>query len=422
MKNFIIKGDICYSIDLQQLYVKEDGYLVCENGISAGVYPLLPERYKNFHCYDYSGKLILPGLIDLHVHAPQYPFRGLGMDLELIEWLNTHAYREEENYEDEAYAEKAYDIFVSDLKNSATTRACIFGTVHVKATSLLMKKLEKAGIAAFVGKVNMDRNCPESLKEKSVSKAIQEMEQWIGEVQNLTRVKPILTPRFIPACSDNLMAALSVLQKKYSLGVQSHLSENLNEIEWVRQLHPEVSCYADAYLKYQMFGGDVPTVMAHCVYSSDEEIKLLKDRQVYIAHCPESNMNLSSGIAAARRYLKEGIKMGIGTDMAAGTSLSMFRAMASAIQVSKLRYRLVDSSYSPLKLSEVFYLGTKGGGSFFGNVGSFEKGYELDALVLDDTNMKGMRSLEIGERLERMLYMDDQTKLVAKFIAGKKLL
>ena len=145
MRNYVIKGNICYSKTSDEICIVENGYVVCENNLCAGVYETLPKCYEAFPCYNYEDKIVVPGLVDLHVHAPQYSFRGLGMDLELIDWLNTYTFVEEAKYKDMEYAEKAYDIFVEDLLKSATTRACIFGTIHTDATLLLMKKLEEAG-------------------------------------------------------------------------------------------------------------------------------------------------------------------------------------------------------------------------------------------------------------------------------------
>ena len=167
MKKYALKGNICYSRDRKDLCIMEDSYVVCEEGICLGAFKELPESLKDIPYYDYTDQLIIPGLVDLHVHAPQYSFRGLGMDLELIDWLNTHTFVEEAKYEEIEYADRAYEIFVEDLLSSATTRACIFGTMHIEATKLLMKKLEHAGMKAYVGKVNMDRNSPDYRCEDS---------------------------------------------------------------------------------------------------------------------------------------------------------------------------------------------------------------------------------------------------------------
>ena len=148
----------------------------------------------------------------------------------------------------------------------------------------------------------------------------------------------------------------------------------------------------------------------------------MKKQGVYVAHCPQSNTNLSSGIAPARHYLEAGLHVGLGSDIAGGTSLSILRAMADAIQVSKLYWRLVDSSAKPLTLEEAFYLGTEGGGSFFGKVGSFREGYEFDAVVLDDASLDHPQELSVRARLERAAYLADDRNLTAKFVAGQKIL
>ena len=168
-----------------------------------------------------------------------------------------------------------------------------------------------------------------------------------------------------------------------------------------------------------MFGNDCKTIMAHCVHSTEDEIKMMKDQGVFIAHCPESNTNLSSGVAPIRKYLDMGMKMGLGSDVAAGSTLSMFTVMSMAIQCSKLRWRLSDQELKPLNIEEVFYLATRGGGEFFGKVGTFEKGYEFDAVVLDDSSLRHPQELTVKERLERMIYLADDRNVVAKFVNGK---
>ncbi|MCI8884791.1 MAG: amidohydrolase family protein, partial [Dorea sp.] len=350
--------------------------------------------------------------------------RGLGMDLELLEWLDTHTFPEESRYKDLDYAEKAYGIFAEDLKQSATTRAVVFGTVHVPATGLLMEKLEDTGLVTYVGKVNMDQNSTDDLRETDAVTALDATAAWIEETKGkYQNTRPILTPRFAPTCSGPLMEGLGKLQREYGLPVQSHLSENLSEIEWVKELFPWSSCYGDVYEHYGLFGGQAKTVMAHCVHSSDTEVELMKKKGVYVAHCPQSNINLSSGIAPIRRYLEEGIPVGLGTDMAGGANISMFRCMADAVGVSKLYWRLADQGKRPLAMEEVFYLATKGGGSFFGKAGSFEEGYELDALVLDDKGIRSTRTLGTKERLERCIYLAEEGKrLAGKYAAGKKVI
>ena len=233
----------------------DDGYLVCENGRIAGVFSALPAQYAALPLLDYTGKLILPGMTDLHVHAPQFAFRGLGMDLELLEWLNTYTFPEESKYADLEYADRAYTSFVDHLRRSTTTRAAIFATIHVPATRLLMEKLEASGLVTYVGKVNMNRNCPPYLRELSTNHSLRDTERWILDTKDaFQRTKPILTPRFIPSCTDDLMFGLARLREQYDLPVQSHLSENYSEIDWIRELCPKSKFYGDAYDQFGLFG------------------------------------------------------------------------------------------------------------------------------------------------------------------------
>ena len=421
---FALLGNIIYAKEIGTLEILEQQYLVCEDGKVQGIYPELPEEFRNIPVENAGDRLIIPGLTDLHVHAPQYSFRSLNMDMELLEWLETNTFPEESKFRDLEYAKKAYGIFVKNLKHSATTRACVFATIHKDATLLLMDQIEEAGIAAMVGKVNMDRNSPDYLREISAQASAKATREWIQAVaeRHYERVQPILTPRFTPSCSDELMELLHGIQKETGLPVQSHLSENPGEIAWVQELCPWSEFYGDAYDHFGLFGGECRTIMAHCVYSGEEEIQRMKENGVFIAHCPESNTNLASGIAPARRYLDEKIPMGLGSDVAGGTTENMFAAMRHAIQESKLRWRLSDQSLKALNVEEVFYLASKGGGAFFGRVGSFEPGYEFDAVILDDARLEHPQPLNVKQRLERVIYLGDEREVAGKYVAGRKVL
>ena len=428
--SFIIKGNICQTINPKQLDLHEKSYVVCENGVSKGVFEELPKEYAGLPIYDYGDALIFPGMVDMHVHAPQYAFRGTSMDLELMDWLSRYTFPEEEKYENLEYAEKAYSLFVNALKNGATTRACIFATRHRFATELLMKMMEESGLISYVGKVNMDREASEKLTEDSADRSAYDTFGWINAVKDkFKKTKPILTPRFIPCCTDKLMEELREIQMAYGIPVQSHLSESKGEIEFVKFLRPENAFYGDSYNEYDLFGKnddidtDVKTVMAHCVWSSDEEVELMRKNGVFIAHCPASNMNLTSGIAPIRKYLDLGLNIGLGSDIAGGHSESIFRAITDTIQVSKMYFRMVNENYKPLVFSESFYLATKGGGEFFGKVGSFEDGYDFDAIVLNDNVLSHPQTLNLAERMERAVYLGlDEKNLTAKFVAGTKVL
>lgn len=424
MKNsFALKGNICYSSNTSEIVACGRAYLVCYNGVSQGVFSELPLEYDWLPVVDYGDNMIIPGLTDLHVHAPQFAFRGLGLNFELLEWLEKRAFPEEVRYGDLKYAEKAYAAFVSDLKKGPNTRAAVFATRHVAATKQLMDMLEESGLVTMVGKVNMDRNSHEELQEAGAGQSAKNTAVWMAAARGKYKnTSPIITPRFIPACSDELLTRLGKMARELSAPVQSHLSENKAEVLWVKELCPWAANYGAAYDHFGLFGGGVPTIMAHCVYCTDAEIELMRERGVFVAHAPQSNTNLSSGIAPVRKYLKAGLPVGLASDVAGGNDTSILRIMRSAIEVSKLRWRLVSSDEKPLTTAEVFHMGTAGGGAFFGKVGSFEQGFEFDAVVIDDTNLAAPYELSLTDRLDRIIYFADDRNIKAKYVRGKNIL
>ncbi len=299
----------------------------------------LNDKYKEYPIKDFTGKMIIPGFIDLHLHAPQYPNRGgLGLDKELIPWLDTYTFPEEAKYGgDMEYAKRVYSKLIKDLWREGTTRSVIFSSIHTESTKLLMDMLIEAGLGAYVGKVNMDRNTTPELTEDT-QRSIVETEEIILEYRNKSDlVKPIITPRFVPTCSVELMKGLGKLAINHGVPVQSHLSENTSEVEWVRELHPELPNYASVYNEYGLFG-QTSTVMAHCIYNTEDEIELMKKNGVFVAHCPYSNYNLSSGIMPVRKFLDNKIQVGLGSDISGGNSLSIPSVITAAIQASKMKW------------------------------------------------------------------------------------
>lgn len=416
-ETLILKGNIIYAQTPDELTTLQSGYIVSEDGVVTGVFAQLPEQYDSAVVTDYGDCLIIPGLADLHLHAPQFAVRGMGMDLELIPWLKKYAFPEEARYSDLEYAAAAYGAFCAALKSGVTTRASVYATVHVPATHMLMQMLEESGLVTYVGKVNMDRNCSDNLVEKT-SDSVSDTEDWIRRSQEAYKnTRPVITPRFVPTCTAELMEKLGGLAGRYQVPVQSHLSENRYEISWVKELHPDSETYSHVYRRYGLFGQQ-PTVMAHCVHLTDSDMDFIRDSGVYVAHCPQSNINLCSGIAPVRRMLDKGLRVGLGTDVAGGFSVSMFRAVSDAIQSSKLYSVFADKDAAPLTLPEAFYMATKGGGSFFGNVGSFEPGYELDAVVLSDSGINSLSALTLAQRLERVVHLSDDRNIRAKYVRG----
>lgn len=412
----VVKGDFVSAVTKDLLVTHPHACLLCENGKTVDIVNKIPEgQWQHVPCFDFSGMLIIPACVDLHVHAPQYAFRGIGMELELIDWLTTYTFPEEARYADSAYAERSYSLFADDLAASSSCRVVVFGTIHQQANLILAEKLSKKGIPCLVGKVNMDRNAPDYLCETSES-SFAATKAFIRAFKAADSVAPIITPRFVPSCTPTLLKNLGTLALDNDLPIQSHLSENKKEIAWVKELHPECSSYAQVYDSFGLL--TKRTILAHCVHPLEEEIELLIKRGTYIAHCPESNINLTSGIAPVAHLLDAGVHVGLGSDVAAGSQLSIFSAMKIALQSSKMRKYFYEGERS-LSVAEALYLGTKGGGSFFGNTGSFEKNFWFDAVVIDDSGFSMRTDFSIEQRLERAIYVAERHNMAAKFIQGR---
>ncbi len=416
--DFAIKGDFAYCLEDRTTKYSPDSYAVCINGKCAGLFKTLPQEFKNLPVKDYSGYMIIPGLVDLHLHASQFRLTGSRMDEQLLEWLQNNVFPEEGKFSDLDYAKKIYFDFTKDLKNSATTRASIFATIHPKSTISLMQALEDSGLKTFAGLVEMDRNSPDFLLQKDVKKAAADTRAWLEKSSIFKNCRPILTPRFVPSCTDELMGELSKIRDEYNLPVQSHLSENLGEIDWVKNLSPASKFYGQAYDSFGLFGGhgEGKCVMAHCVHSTEDEVDLMQKNGVFVAACPVSNVNLTSGIPPLRKYFDRKINMGFGSDIAAGSSLSIFEAMKTSVQTSKIR-AMTCKDEKALSAEDAFYIATIGGGSFWGKVGSFIPGWDFDAVVIEKDSHSDCDPLKV--RLEKAIYADAKAK--AKFVCGAQI-
>ena len=415
----VYKAHILFTKEKDRFEVYENGYVaVGDDGRVTGVAKNLDELdCEGAEIVDFGDKLLIPAMNDMHVHAPQVHNQGVAMDLELLPWLQNYTFPEESKYADVEYAERMYRRFMHTQWLFGTMRSVVFGTVHTESTRRLMQLYQEAGMGALVGKVAMNRNCPEALCE-DVEATIAGNEKLIAEFGNPDgMVRPIITPRFVPSCSPELLKACGELANKYQLPVQSHLSENVSEIAWVAELEPESKSYGDAYNRYGLFG-QTPTIMAHCVWTKGHELELMKQNGVMVAHCPTSNFNLSSGMAPIRSLLDEGVRIGLGSDISGGHDLNMFRMLVYAIQVSKMQYQQ-DHSKAFLTLPETFWIATKSAGSFFGKVGSFEPGYEFDALVIND-DVLYPDEYSLVHRLERFIYLGDDRQIVYRFCKGKE--
>lgn len=430
----IIKGNIIYTKEKDSFEVIEDGFLVAEDDIIIDVFPSVDalssvvglmdldhlidgQTIEGIMYRDYKDAVVIPSFIDLHVHAPQYMQMGIGLNLELIDWLNQYTFMLEGRFADVNYAKKVYPYFVEDLYQHGTLRAVIYGTIHNEANMVLVEELVKRGLKAYVGKVNMNRHAPVSLVQ-TTERSVRETEEFIEALAEYKHIKPIITPRFAPSCSQELLLALGDLADKYHLPVQSHLAENKGEIGWVKDLFPTSKHYSDVYDMTGLYISE-RTLMAHGIYLNEDEITLALEKSIYLVHCPSSNMNLTSGIMPLTSYLDQGMLIGLGSDVGAGHTLSMNNAITSAIQCSKIRH-VSSEKERILKESEAFYLATKSNGRFFGKVGSFEPGYQLDALIIKDPHPV-MEALAPMEQLQRFLYCGGPDSILDRYLGGIRL-
>jgi len=347
--------------------------------------------------------------------------RGMGMDLPLLEWLKTYTFQTEARFQDTDYARRVYQKLASELLCNGTTRVCIYSSIHADATLVLMEELENAGIGGYVGKVNMDRNTAPELTETPEG-SLAETRRFIEEcrARRYKHLSPILTPRFTPSCSDALLEGLAKIADEYDVPIQSHLSENDIEIELVKKLCPDCEGYWDSYARRGLWRDG--TIMAHCVHSDEAERAAIKDAGVWVAHCPDSNTNIYSGVAPVRVMLDEGIRVALGSDIAGGAKLSMFHVMGEAIRASKTRYYYSGKREQErfLTVSEAFYLATSAGAAYFGAGPGFAKGDMLHAAVLSDETLPPSRKLTSLERLERLIYADDARCVRAVWSEGVK--
>lgn len=413
----ILRGSILYATPDQKIISIPKGFIVSNKGKIKGVYETLPSEYDGFVIEDYGDNLIIPAFCDMHLHASQFYQRGVGMDVQLLEWLDTYTFPNEASFKDESMAKDVYSKFVKELIKQGTLCASIFATVHLEATTILANLLEQAGIRSFVGKVNMDMNCPDYIKEDSL-KSLEDTKEFIERTKNNKFAKPIITPRFSPSCTEKLHKMLGDLSIETNTFVQSHLCESIGEIDFVKELFPSYEHYSDVYMKNNLLGPE-KSIMAHCIFLDDMDKKAVKENNTLLVHCPTSNSNIVTGFMRAKELLDNGYNLAMGTDIGGGNQTQMYKEMASAIRTSKLLSYQEQKNHT-LSIGDVFYMATAGGGSFIGNTGSFMPDYDMTALVIDDSDIDGFK-LEPLQRLERFCYIGDDRNIIARYSVGKKL-
>jgi len=296
-------------------------------------------------------KFLIPGFVDTHIHAPQYPNAGTGIDLTLLDWLNKYTFPTEKKYQDLKFASEIYNKVVQRTLQNGTTTACYYASLHLEATKLLVDIVSQKGQRALIGKVCMDRNSPVDYVE-STQDNLNNTEKLIIHCQskNVNLITPIITPRFVPTCTDELMKGLSELAKKYNVPIQSHISENKGEVEWVKELYPNLKNYAQVYDQHGLLNNK--TIMAHGIFLTDEELVLFRERKSGLCHCPISNYSLHSGILDVIRALNAGVKVGLGTDISGGYSPSILQNIRAAI-IASSTLQFSDDKYIPLGYKEI---------------------------------------------------------------------
>ena len=398
---YLIQGHIIEAKCFGDPVITENGFLAVEDGIVKGVYSTIPAEFSGAARIDYSGKLILQGFSDMHLHAPQYPMLGMGMDLPLMDWLKAYTFKTEARFADNGFAREVYARLASELVKNGTTRVCIYSSTHTDATLILMEELENAGIGGFVGKVNMDRASGECQELTEESK--RETLRWLDESARFSRIRPILTPRFTPSCSNELMDWLGKVAAERGIFVQSHLSENKREIELVHELHPDCEQYWQTYEKYGLWTDH--TIMAHCVHSD-----------------ADSNINICSGFAPVRQMKERGVWVALGSDIAGGAQLPMLQVLTGCLRMSKARAIETEGKEPFLTVGEAYYLATSAGSRYFGDVDGFAPGNPLHAVVLDESRLPpSARELTIKERFERAVYLADDRSIAAVYGGGRKI-
>ncbi len=415
------RGNIIFAPVLGELVcLPQHTVVVEENGKINGVYSSLPHHLEDIEIEDYGDKLIIPAFTDLHLHSSQLPNRAMGYDGAFSQWLTQYTYPAERMYAKPEYAHKVNGMLISELIKNGIMRSVIMSSVSLESTADLMEQFIQSGLSAYIGKMNSDLGAFGKANETTEASKRETLELIARYANQNERVHYILSPEFIPCCTDEMMVFLGELALSHKLPVQSHIAESPWDVGAVAARYPKDSVYAAVYRRFGLFG-QMPTVMAHCLYNTDAEIGLMAEHHVYAAHCPVSNMNVPSGRQMPlRRFLESGIPVGLGSDVAGGHTLSMLQNMVAAVQISK-QYAIEYPQFQPICVQEAFYLATKGGGSFFGKVGSFEPDYEFDALIVDDSTLDDLMPRTLSERLVRFIYRGDDRQIKKRFCGGREI-
>ncbi|GJJ00535.1 guanine deaminase [Duganella rhizosphaerae] len=399
----------------------EDGLLIVADGKvqAAGDYAALRATLPpGTELHDYSGKLLMPGFIDTHVHYPQTdmiasPSEGL------LPWLETYTFPTERRFEDPAHAAGVADFFLDELLRCGTTTAMVYCTVHPQSVDAFFAASEQRGLRMVAGKVMMDRNCPEFLRDTAESSA-RDTEALIQRWHKRGRALYAITPRFAPTSTEEQLRLAGELARAYpDTYIQTHVSENEAECAWVRELFPASRSYIDVYDSYGMLRPRA--IYGHCIWLNEQDRVRMAQTQSAAAICPTSNLFLGSGLFDFERADQAGVLLSLATDVGGGTSFSMLQTMNEAYKVARLK-----GSY--LSALRMFYLATLGAARSMqleGTIGNFAVGAEADFIVLDPqaTPLLQRRTAR-GESLEELLFalalLGDDRAVAATYSAGRQ--
>jgi len=397
----------------------EDGLLVVADGKVAQIghaAELLPTLAAGTEVVEYPNALITPGFVDTHIHYPQTGMIA-SYGEQLLDWLDTYTFPTERAFADKAHAGEVAEVFLDELLRNGTTTALVFGSVHKESVDAFFEACEKRNLRMIAGKVLMDRNAPDYLTdtaETGYADSKELIERWHGK----GRLHYAVTPRFAPTSTPEQLALAGQLFKEYpDLYMHTHLSENRKEIEWVRELFPERQGYLDVYDHHGLIGAR--SVFAHGVHLCDEECQRLGETGSAVAFCPTSNLFLGSGLFDLEKVEGFGVRVGLGTDVGAGTSFSQLQSLNEAYKVMQLQGKKLD----PFKS---LYLATLGGARALyldDRIGNLQPGKDADFVVLDyqatqliDYRMRQARTLE--EKLFALTILGDDRAVKETFAAG----
>lgn len=366
------------------------------------------------------GRIIAPGFIDLHIHFPQTDVIGSPAE-GLLPWLEDYTFPHESRFADEAHAAERATFFVDELLRHGVTTALAFGTSHPESVDALLAQAQRRGMRMIAGKVLQDRHCPDGVRDET-GQSLADTEALIARWHGRGRLGYAITPRFAPSCSEAQLRGAGELAAKYpDVWIQSHVAENLQEVEWVRQLFPAARSYLDVYRQFGLMRERA--VYAHCIHLDEEDRALMHDTGAAAAVCPTSNLFLGSGFfdyAAAKRA---GFRYGLASDVGGGTSFSPFHTMLAAYYVGREGRTKAGLSLSPQELWWQHTAGAAAALGLEGVVGNLQPGCEADFVVLDPAATpllarKTANAASLDELLFSLIVLGDDRAIERAVIAG----